>query len=926
MTTNYDKLIEAAFPGTPLCCTQQDAAELARCRTGEFAIVKVHGDVDRCESVVLGVEDYRREMFSNEAVRLFLHTIFASKTVLFLGFSLTDPHLMDLLEELKVLAGGHLGPHFALMKTRGMIGAERRNFETSYGVRVLGDDQRQDHPDIRQFLEDFKVAVNRAPRQPVSVRMREEVPHAEAADVRGLLEAMGHRISDQKPGPGCVYYLGEYKAGAEVRPAATCYVPGRVSAADLESLHQATRTYGVPEGQLLSAEAIPEEVRRAARACGMGAYSRQEFVERLADFRGYLEKLRAEYEAAGIEPYFVPLKIREEKEGQPHGAPVDLEEFIEAWLGASDRNHLSLLGDFGTGKTWFCRRPAYRLAGASGRIPILVALRDYSRAYDIEQVLTDALMNRFQVALGAGFRTLQRLNEEGRLALIFDGFDEMERRAADYRTALENFWQIARLVSPRAKVILTCRTAFFRHRTEERETLEPEPGRMRVVRGEDVIDLKGKQGFEVAHLAEFDDEQVKEALRRRAPGTWEELFAQVKKLPNIDDLAHRPVLLEMIAESLPKITRTEELNLASLYEQYTEELLKHRGEAAQPIAPQERRYFVEELAWEMQNAGRLVVPSSEFRERVAEHFRLKEDPQKAAFFERDARTQSYLVRDGAGNYRFAHKPMMEFFVAKRLAPMLARGEPPECALTNAIVSFVHYLLAPVVKYERRIEGEIVWVPGGPFIAGWEEQNSLRVATVEKAFWIDRYPVTNEHFCRFLNEQGNRKEGGEKWLDSTSSRIKERGGGLVIEEGYAKHPVVGVTWYGAAAYAKWTGKRLPTEEEWEKAARGIDGRRYPWGEEFSKERCNTREGEKGGTTAVGEYGEKGRSPYGCDDMAGNVWEWTATSAELPWAKGETGYVVRGGSWLYVQGIAACANRDFVRPQGRSGSVGFRCART
>ena len=109
---------------------------------------------------------------------------------------------------------------------------------------------------------------------------------------------------------------------------------------------------------------------------------------------------------------------------------------------------------------------------------------------------------------------------------------------------------------------------------------------------------------------------------------------------------------------------------------------------------------------------------------------------------------------------------------------------------------------------------------------------------------------------------------------------------------------------------------------EKAARGIDGRRFPWGEEFSAQRCNTWEGRIGGTTEVGKYGEAGQTPYGAEDMAGNVWEWTASL----WREKEERRVLRGGSWGSDSGGAACSCRVSGHPLNRDGGVGFRCART
>jgi hypothetical protein len=212
---------------------------------------------------------------------------------------------------------------------------------------------------------------------------------------------------------------------------------------------------------------------------------------------------------------------------------------------------------------------------------------------------------------------------------------------------------------------------------------------------------------------------------------------------------------------------------------------------------------------------------------------------------------------------------------------------------------------------RKDGKEMVRVPAGRFLYDWmKEERELR------EFWIDRTPVTHAEYKRFLDANPKRSV---PFRDIGSARPynwdrKSRS----FPQGKADHPVVLVTWHDAAAYAEWAGKRLPTEEEWEKAARGTDGRKYPWGD-WVEGRCNTSEADVESTTAVGQYSPDGDSPYGCVDMAGNVWEWTASEHE----DYHGSRVLRGGSWLGNRERARCSYRGGFNPDDSGGSIGFRC---
>ena len=203
--------------------------------------------------------------------------------------------------------------------------------------------------------------------------------------------------------------------------------------------------------------------------------------------------------------------------------------------------------------------------------------------------------------------------------------------------------------------------------------------------------------------------------------------------------------------------------------------------------------------------------------------------------------------------------------------------------------------------------DMVKVPKGPFLYGDEKTP----VTIDHDYWNDTYPVTNEKYRAFVEAGGYGNQtcwSSEDWKWKTESEVTGPAHWNDEEWNKADHPVVGVSYYEAESYAKWAGKRLPTEQEWEKAARGEDGRQYPWGEEFDKARCNSNESGIGQTTPVTQY-LNGVSPYGCYDMAGNVWEWCAD-----WYDKNGGErVSRGGSWTYAPGTLCASTRFRVHPR-------------
>ncbi len=230
--------------------------------------------------------------------------------------------------------------------------------------------------------------------------------------------------------------------------------------------------------------------------------------------------------------------------------------------------------------------------------------------------------------------------------------------------------------------------------------------------------------------------------------------------------------------------------------------------------------------------------------------------------------------------------------------------------------------------------EMIFIPAGNFLMGSNEGDSSYQPEQQvyvADFYIDRWLVTNAEYKKFVDATSHPVPNYQvSWCDTRQYNWDPEAN--IYPQNKRDHPVVLVTWEDAMAYAAWAGKRLLTEAEWERAARGLNGRRYPWGNEFMPGRCNCKETGFGGTSPVGAFSTEGDTPEGVVDMVGNVWEWT-NSLFRPYpyeandgreSRQAAGFrVLRGASWVNDANVAHCLSRldgDFQFYN----NVGFRCA--
>jgi formylglycine-generating enzyme required for sulfatase activity len=249
-----------------------------------------------------------------------------------------------------------------------------------------------------------------------------------------------------------------------------------------------------------------------------------------------------------------------------------------------------------------------------------------------------------------------------------------------------------------------------------------------------------------------------------------------------------------------------------------------------------------------------------------------------------------------------------------------------------------------VHIQQHKPGDMVLVPKGKFLYGEDKEEK----DIGYDYYIDVFPVTNKQYKEFVDDT-NREIPfrDEDWAEAYSWDPKSR----TYNKGVDNHPVVLVSYNDAEEFCKWRSAkeggdyRLPTEEEWEKAARGTDGREYPWGNDFDYKMLNCADYHVGKTLKdYDEWAEEfeddfyknnknkaltaecgrfteGVSPYGCLDMAGNVWEWTDSIYEDQ----ETEKVMRGGSWNFESYYCRCTDRDGSNADNTTINVGFRCVR-
>jgi predicted NACHT family NTPase len=458
-------------------------------------------------------------------------------------------------------------------------------------------------------------------------------------------------------------------------------IAGEAGLADVMALRQSVETQRTDEGWLITSRRISrvarDEVEKEENR-HLGCYTFDELLAQDADFSGYLDWLEAEIKYRKIDTKYVPLACSKE-EIDPvskrqiavsHYDEQDgwIDGYIDRWLDDPVKEHISILGEFGTGKTWFALHYAwvtlqrYRDAQKRGtelpRLPLVIPLRDYAKAVSVESLFSEFFFRKHEIPL-PGYSAFEQLNRMGKLLLIFDGFDEMAAKV-DKQEMINNFWELAKVVVPGAKVILTCRTEHFPEAQEGRALLNAELQAS-------TKDLTGETPqFEVLELEKFTDAQIQQVLSfQAAPATVEMVMGN----PQLLDLARRPVMTELILEALPDIEAGKPVDMSRVYLYAVRHKMERDIKSDRTFTSlADKLYFLCELSWEMLSTDQMSLNYKFFPDRIRQLFGIEE--KDLDHWQFDMMGQTMLIRNADGDYTPAHRSLLEFFVAYKFAAEL----------------------------------------------------------------------------------------------------------------------------------------------------------------------------------------------------------------------------------------------------------------
>ncbi|WP_128434298.1 NACHT domain-containing protein [Streptomyces cyaneus] len=609
----------------------------------------------------------------------------------------------------------------------GFVETHVEGFATAF--QALVDRSRAPHETrLEQKVDALLEQVSRTRDEEESHRARTEPGRAALSPAERLMEdardwflAVGYRIErtweTADDSVALLVHVPQRRPGRFDVTVMLC-VEGELQRHHLEFLDRLVRDEAAAEGWGLARTRVSEAARRFAKAGDdrLFCYTFDELIELEADFEPYIAWVEEEVRRRGVDVRYVPLSCRKDEIDPATQQHLDtsvydwreggLDDYVAGWLEDPTKKHLSLLGEFGMGKSWFALhlagemargwRDAKRRGVPRPRIPLLIPLRDYAKQTSVEALLSEFFFNKHKINLRS-YDVFRVLNRMRRLLLIFDGFDEMAARV-DHNTVVANFWELAKAVEPGAKVLLSSRTEHFPDAQVAREVFGAKAS----------ASVRREEGptFEIVELVPFDDEQIERMLGHVLT---EDKVRTVMDNEEVRDLMRRPVMSELVIDALPEIEQGAEIDLARIYLYAIQRKMDRDIQDGRTFTSRaDKVYFLCEVAWEMLSSDRLSLNYRDFPDRLKACFGTAVESAKALdYWDQDMRGQGMLVRNAEGDYGPSHKSLVEFLVAFKFAAELGLlsgdflGMMPKARdVAGAVYTWADYFAA------RSAEGEL----------------------------------------------------------------------------------------------------------------------------------------------------------------------------------------------------------------------------
>ncbi|HST22429.1 MAG TPA: restriction endonuclease [Blastocatellia bacterium] len=428
-----------------------------------------------------------------------------------------------------------------------------------------------------------------------------------------------------------------------------------------------------------------DQAKGFAKSAGIELFTYAEKVSQLIDLTTYLKHLVDRFEKSDpgrpgqppIGAYYIDPSGERKGENEPEHIPV-IDKYIHNWLhDSSTQKQLAVFGEYGAGKSSLCQKLAHDLAAAylndpsSSRIPILLNLRDFIGKVRIDAFISSFLDQECGVP-NPKYSLFKAMNEAGVFLLILDGLDEMAVKV-DADTLESNLMEIDKLAAcQNAKAILTSRPEYFISTQEEKEALSPALNVFRTREAE----------YEPLRILPWDEERINSFLEKRVSlmkevkQPWTFYRDRIKSIPNLSDLSQRPVLLEMIVKTLPRLIEDNiVVNLPNLYKTYLSGEIKRQriSKKRELLLTEETRLgLLKQLAIDIYTNVIPVVTFSDALSRIEQQVNPPKGEQEA--YTREFLTNSFLIRKG-DQYHFSHKSIMEYLVATHLAQEIESNAP-----------------------------------------------------------------------------------------------------------------------------------------------------------------------------------------------------------------------------------------------------------